>query len=447
MSALGLSRRDWFRLTACGAFGATMSRWLPALAEETAANPARKRACILLWMSGGPSQTDTFDPKPDHENGGGTKAIETSVPGIQIGEHLPKLAKQMQHVAIIRSMSSKEGDHGRATYLMRTGYLPQGPIHYPTMGSLFGKELGTEDAELPNFVSIAPYKFLSPAAFGPGFLGPRYAPLVVGANGGVVNPGDMAYEQSLKVKNVTSPMGVSREQEEARLGLLGELESDFVGRHPGVMASSHRSAYDQAVRMMRSKAMQAFDLSQEPDALRDAYGRNQFGQACLLAKRLVQRGVPFVEVSLNGVSGSQGLGWDSHVNNLDSVKALCGVLDPAWATLIEDLKTNGLLDTTTIVWMGEFGRTPKMNGSKGRDHFPNAWSTVVAGGGIKGGQVYGKTSADGMKVDDNPVDVPDLLATVCKGLGINPRNQNNSDVGRPIRLVDPESEPIQALLT
>jgi hypothetical protein len=444
MSEIHLSRRDWVKLTACGAFGASLSRWLPALAENAAKGKPR-RACILLWMTGGPSQIDTFDPKPGHENGGETKAIDTSVSGIQISENLPKLAQQMQHVAVVRSMTSKEGDHGRATYLLRTGYLPQGPIHYPTLGSLFGKELGHDDAELPNFVSVAPYKFLSPGAFGPGFLGPRYAPLVVGANG-QVNASDQNYEQSLKVKNVTSPQGVSREQEDARLGLLAELESDFAGRRPGVMATSHRSAYEQAVRMMRSKAMQAFDLSQEPDALRDAYGRNQFGQACLLARRLVQQGVPFIEVSLNGVQGAQGLGWDTHANNFEAVKALCGVLDPGWATLIEDLKTTGLLETTMVVWRGEFGRTPKINPSKGRDHFPNAWTAVLAGGGIKGGQVYGKTSLDAMKVDEHPVTVPDLLATVCTGLGLDPLKQNMSDVGRPIRLVDPEARPVVDLL-
>src|SRR5689334_4195278 len=173
-----LSRRDWLRLSACGAFGVSMSRWLPALAEEVAASKDRRRSCILLWMSGGPSQMDTFDLKPGHENGGPYKAIETSVPGIQISEHLPKLAKQMEHCAVIRSMTTKEGDHTRATYLLRTGYLPQGPVQYPTLGSVWSHELGTEEAELPNFVSIAPYRFLSPAAFGPGFLGPKYAPLI-----------------------------------------------------------------------------------------------------------------------------------------------------------------------------------------------------------------------------------------------------------------------------
>ena len=368
-----LSRRDWLRLSACGAFGVSMSGWLPALAEETAGSQERRRSCILLWMAGGPSQMDTFDLKPGHENGGPYMAIDTSVPGIQISEHLPKLAMQMEHCAIIRSLATKEGDHARATYLLRTGYLPQGPVQYPTLGSVWSRELGSDGSELPNFVSVAPYRILSPAAFGPGFLGPKYAPLVVGD--GNPFPGRNAdYEKALQVKNLAPPAAVAPEQTDARLELLGEFENDFAARHPGVPPTSHRAAYLQAVRMMRSAAVKAFDLAQEPDALRDAYGRNQFGQGCLLARRLIERGVPFVEVSLNGVQGGQGLGWDTHMDNFEQVKRLSGVLDPAWATLLEDLATRGLLDSTLIVWMGEFGRTPKITNNTGRDHFPAAWT-------------------------------------------------------------------------
>jgi uncharacterized protein (DUF1501 family) len=440
-----LSRRDWLKLTACGAFGVSLSRWLPALAEDVAASKERRRSCILLWMSGGPSQMDTFDLKPGHANGGPYKAIETSVPGIEISEHLPQLAKQMEHCAIIRSMTTKEGDHTRATYLLRTGYLPQGPVQYPTLGSVWSRELGVDGSELPNFVSIAPYRFLSPAAFSPGFLGPKYAPLVVGD--GNPNPGRGAdYERALRVKNLAPPAGVGPEQTDARLDLLAKLESDFAAQHPGVPPTSHRAAYVQAVRMMRSEAVKAFELSQEPDALRDAYGRNQFGQGCLLARRLVERGVPFVEVSLNGVQGGQGLGWDTHQNNFDDVEKLSGVLDPAWGTLVEDLQTRGLLESTLIIWMGEFGRTPKINENKGRDHFPAAWSTVLCGGGIRGGQVVGQSSPDGMTVADRPVAVSDLLATACLALGIDPTTQNTSNVGRPIRIADPAARPMRDLL-
>jgi len=442
-----LSRRDLLKLSACGAFGASLSRWLPAFANEASRLPGRQCAVILLWMTGGPPQTDTFDMKPGHENGGPFKAIDTSVPGIQICEHLPQVAKMMQHCAPIRSMSTKEGDHTRATYLLRTGNLPQGPIDYPTLGSLFSKELGKEQSELPNFVAVAPYTQFNPAAYGPGFLGPKFAPLVVGdPNQAAANRNAMNYDQSLKVKNLSLPQGINTERADARLSLLGGFETDFASLRPGVTSESHQSAYAAAVRMMRSDAVKAFNLDEEDDKLRDAYGRSQFGQACLLARRLVERGVPFVEVSLNGVSNNQSFAWDTHQQNFTSVKALLDVLDPAWAMLMTDLKDRGLLDSTLIVWMGEFGRTPKINPQRGRDHFPNAWSTVLCGGGIKGGQTVGKTSDDGMKVVDRPVSVQDLFATMCKATGLDSSKQNVSNVGRPIRLADPTSKPITEIL-
>src|SRR5258708_2074731 len=190
-----MSRRDWLRLTAAGVVSYSVSGWLQALADDTAKDPRRRRSCILLWMSGGPSQIDTFDLKPGHENGGPVKEIQTALPGIRISEHLPRLARRMKDMTPIRSMSTKEGDHSRGTYLMRTGYLPQGPVQYPTLGSLISKELTADDAELPGFVSIGPYRFLSPAAYGSGFLGPKHAPLVVGdGNNFFVQQGNSAYE-------------------------------------------------------------------------------------------------------------------------------------------------------------------------------------------------------------------------------------------------------------
>jgi hypothetical protein len=423
-----------------------MSGWLERLAADTATNPARRRACILLWMAGGPSQMDTFDLKPGHANGGPYKEIETSVPGIKISEHLPKIAKHADRMAIIRSMATKEADHGRATFLMRTGHAPGGPVQYPPLGSLVGKELDLPTAELPSFVSIAPYRQFSPAAYGPGFLGPTYAPLIVGdqifAGPGQAN----AYDRALKVQDLDLPGGVNLEVADARLGLLKDLEETFLAQRPGVSSLSHRTAYERAVRMMRSDAVKAFNLEEEPEALREAYGKNLFGQGCLLARRLVQRGVPFVEVTLGGVVGNDSLGWDTHVNNFENVKRLSGVLDPAWATLMEDLKTTGMLDSTLVVWMGEFGRTPKITGTTGRDHFANAWSTVLAGGGIKGGQVVGKTSADGMTVEDRPVAVADLLATICLALGIDVKKTNMSNVGRPIKIVDGNPTPIKEVV-
>ncbi|QDT50107.1 hypothetical protein Pan258_41630 [Symmachiella dynata] len=440
---LKATRRDWMSMTAGGLLGASMSRWMPLLAADTAAAAERKRSCILLWMPGGPSQMDTFDLKPEHKNGGEFSEIETSVPGIRISEHLPQLAKQMDECAIVRSMSTKEGDHGRATYLMRTGYLPQGPLRHPTLGSLFSKELAQTEADLPNFISVAPYRFLSPAAFGPGYLGPQFAPLVVGSAQPGQNDDD---ENSLQVENLKLSDAVNTAQAGARLQLLEEIENGFRAQRPGVAVNSHKAAYDQAVRMMQAGGAAAFDLSEESDETRDQYGRNRFGQGCLLARRLVERGVPFVEVSLSSAAGNAALGWDSHQNNFETVKSLSEVLDAAWATLMSDLKQRGLLDSTLIVWMGEFGRTPVINANAGRDHFPAAWSTVLAGGGIKGGQVYGKTGEDGMQVAEKPVTTPDLLATICAALGIDPQKQNMSNVGRPVRIVDPEAKPIQEVL-
>jgi hypothetical protein len=399
-------------------------------------------------MNGGPSQMDTFDLKPGHANGGPYKEIATSVPGIKISEHLPKIATHMKDMVLIRSMKTKEADHGRATYQMRTGHLPGGPVHYPTIGSLFSKELEQPGAELPGFVSIAPYRFFSPAAYGPGFLGPQYAPLIVGEGQQSLIPiqGQRDnYEDSLKVRNLALPNGVGAERASARIDLLREMQDDFLQTRSAIPSESQRSAYQRAVTMMRSRATKAFNLDEEPKALRDRYGRNLFGQGCLLARRLIEQGVPFVEVSLATIANLT-LGWDTHINNFDGVRKLSETLDPAWSTLMGDLKQRGMLETTLIVWMGEFGRTPKINDNKGRDHWANSWTTVLAGGGIKGGQGVGKTSADGMEVTERPVGTEDLLATIAAALGIDIKKQNRSNVGRPIRIVEPTARPIVEVL-
>jgi hypothetical protein len=250
----------------------------------------------------------------------------------------------------------------------------------------------------------------------------------------------------LKVQDLMPPAEISAARLDNRIDLLQGLENDFASGRAGVAPQSHQAAYERAVRLMKTSAARAFNLDEEAPSLRDAYGRNLFGQGCLLARRLVERGVPFVEVTLGGFDGNM-IGWDTHQQNFDGVRALSEVLDPAWATLMEDLRLRGLLDSTLIVWMGEFGRTPKINPQAGRDHFPNAWSTVLAGGGIRGGQVIGRTSADGARVEERPVSVPDLLATVCGALGIDPLKQNQSNVGRPIRIVDKAAKPIQELLS
>jgi Protein of unknown function (DUF1501) len=430
-----LSRRDLFRVSA--GLGLAASGWMPAFASEVARNPQRKRSCILLWMNGGPATIDMWDLKPRHENGGPYRQIEAA-PGLLIGEHLPRLAKHGKHLAVVRSMSTKEGDHGRGTYYLRTGNLPQGAIQFPTLGSLVSKELGDPSSELPNFVAVSPFRAFSQGAFGPGFLGPNHAPLIVGeGNFGPPQPNENA-DRALRVQDLDRPREVSPEQAESRYDILKDMERSFISDRPTHVAQSHATAYDRAVRLMQSVGAKAFDLSEESEKVRDAYGRNLFGQGCLLARRLVERGVPFVEVNLGG--------WDTHGQNFEQVKRNCSVLDPAWAQLMTDLESRGLLETTTIIWMGEFGRTPKINQGQGRDHFPNAWSAVLAGGGIKGGQAYGKTSDDGSKVEGDPTGVPDLLGTLCKALGIDHMKTNNSNVGRPIRIVDKSAKVIKDII-
>ncbi len=447
MSTPPLSRRDWLKLSSAGVVASCVSGWFENLANAAAAHPGRTKSCILLWMNGGPSQTDTFDCKPGHVNGGPVKEIATTVPGLRISEHLPKVAKFGDKMAVIRSMTTKEADHGRATFLMRTGYAPTGPIQYPPIGALVSRELGKEDAALPNCVAIAPYRFFAPGAFGPGFLGPKYAPLIVGDSAQFISQAmPNGYEQALKVQDIDPPADLDRAHSNVRIDLLEEMENEFVARHPGVASLSHKTAYDRAVRLMRTNASKAFDLEEEKKEVRDRYGRNLFGQGCLLARRLVERGVPFVEVTHGGVNGGP-FGWDTHQNNFEAVKALCGILDPAWGALMHDLKERGLLDSTLIIWMGEFGRTPRLAaGRNGRDHWPNSWSTVLAGGGIKGGQAVGKTSPDGMEIKDRPVTVADFMATICKALGINHEKQNNSNVGRPIRIADKSARVIKEVV-
>jgi hypothetical protein len=433
--SLHLSRRYWLRLSAAGIAAHSMSGWLGALSADAATDPKRRRACILLWMNGGPSQMDTFDLKPGHKNGGPFREIATAVPGIQISEHLPELARHVNQLALVRSMSSKEGDHDLANYYVHAGYLKRGSIQYPTIGALVAKETGAEDADLPRFVSIAPNRHNITGAQTPGFLGPRYAPLIVG-------DGDTR-EQSLGVPNLAAYAGIGSEHLETRLRLVQQMHQEFVVDHPSAAAASHQTAYQRAARLMRTPAGKAFDLDDEPAKLRDDYGRNRFGQGCLLARRLVERGVPFVEVSLGG---DNGIGWDTHRNNFETVRDLSQVLDAGWATLMGDLKERGLLDSTLIVWMGEFGRTPTINGDKGRDHFPGAWTAVLGGGGIKGGQVIGNTSAGGETIEERPVSVPDLLATVCLALGIDRTKMNQSNLGRPISLVDKAGRPLEDIV-
>lgn len=449
-----LTRRELFRRTVWTT-GMCSSPWLPWLARTMAARPgSRRHHCILLWMGGGPSQMDTFDMKPGHENGGEFREIATSVPGIRFSEHLPKLSQLAEHLAIVRSLSTKEGDHARGTYLVRTGKSPGSPIAYPAIGASLAKSLAVPNRGLPSFVSILPALALNPDAIAPGFLGPNYAPAIVqqlnppGSNAPSPEPNtDDANRDSpppfaeLGMRNLAPVPRLAAARVRRRFELWEMLQRGLLAQDgvPSV-AVAHDTVYRKAVRLTGSQDAGVFNLSEEPAALREAYGRGAFGQGCLAARRLVERGVSVVEVTL----GDQGIAWDTHADNFKSVQRLSAELDAAWSTLIVDLAQRGLLESTTILWIGEFGRTPAINGNGGRDHFPKAWSCVFAGGGIAGGQTFGTTSADGMEVANGPVSIGDVLATFCQAAGVDPETENVSSLNRPIKVA--EGQPIMSIL-
>lgn len=439
------TRRQWLQAASLGMMGASASGWFPLLANELAADPRRRRHCILLWMTGGPTQTDTFDMKPGHANGGEFKEVATKAPGLRFSEHLPKLGEMADKLAVVRSLSTKEGDHGRGTYVVRTGQKPQGPVQYPAIGSSLSKALGSLEEAVPRYVSISPYRAFNQAAFSPGFLGPRYAALTVGATDLVQAAPTVAdgYAE-LKVDDLTPAAGVGRPQFAGRVDLWRTLESKFVAAHRGQSPAAHQTVYERALKLMDSSAAKAFDLSEEKPAVRDAYGRGRFGQGCLMARRLIESGVSFVEVTLGGQSENT-FGWDTHIGNFAAVKSLSTELDNGWGTLMKELEERGLLESTTILWIGEFGRTPTINMQAGRDHFPAAWTCVFAGGGIQGGQAHGKTSDSGEEVTEGKVDVPDVLATLCAAVGVDPEEKNVSEQGRPIKIAD--GQPIRGILT
>ena len=376
------------------------------MAEQSRELQKQGKSMILLWMQGGPSQFETLDPKAGHENGGPTEAIETAVSGIRIADNFPLVAKQMKDIAIVRSMTNKEGSHPRATYQVHTGYVPSGSVKHPSFGSNIAQQLGNVSSELPSFVSVG-------ATQGAGFLGMDYEPFVV------ARPGQLP-------ENVALP--VSRERFDRRTELMSRLTGQFAEHGSAQLAATHDSLYGKTSRLVLTPEIDTFDISGESQSLQSQYGDSNFGRGCLLARRLVERGVSFIEVR----SGN----WDTHQNNFEDCAKNAAEVDPATATLLKDLKDRGLLEKTVVVWMGEFGRTPKINPREGRDHFPKAFSMMMAGGGIRGGQVYGSTTKDGNDIAENPVTVPDLMRTVCKALGVNADHENMSPQGRPLKIVD-----------
>lgn len=409
-------RRDFLRmLGAAGGAAATLG-WTDRIGMASEVIAKQGMRCVLLWMEGGPSQFETLDPK---QANGSAPSIATSVPGIHISENLPHLAKQMDEIAIVRSLTSREGSHPRAQFLMHHGYLPTGGVKFPTLGSNVADQIGNAACELPSFVRIGGR---GASAGGSGFLDVAYDPLVVN------NPA--------KPPRNARP-ATRRQRYDRRLKLLNGFETDFAQREGTDLVADHQKIVGAASDMILSPSMKAFDLAQESKKTHEAYGEGRFAKGCLLARRLLESGVTFVEVTQNG--------WDTHQENHARVAKNCGLIDQPAAQLLIDLKERGMLDSTLVIWMGEFGRTPKVNAEGGRDHFPRAFSGWLAGGGIAGGQVLGKTDDQGAEVIDRPVTPKDLYQTIYTALGIDPEYENDSLIGRPIKLVD-EGAPVAELL-
>lgn len=418
-----LSRRRWLQAAPLGA--ACGSTWLQTLAAHAAAGAAAPpKSCILLWMTGGPSHLDTFDLKPDAPGNvrGEFQQIDTSVPGIQISEHFPKLSQRMQHAAVIRSMTTPESDHQLASYHVHTGYQQRaGGLSFPALGAIASAEMGRDEFALPSYVVVGPASRWGSSS---GFLGQRHQPLYVGdAERGV------EYVEPL----------IDDERFDRRLDLLRKLEQLFFSRYQAAASQAHAIAVDASERLMRAPELKAFDLSNERK--RDAYGDGSFGRGCLLARRLVEVGVPFVEVNMRQAD------WDTHRDNFPRTRSLSLEVDMAMAALLDDLQDRGLLERTLIIWMGEFGRSPQITTGGGRNHHSKAWSSLVMGGGVKGGQVIGKTDRTATEVVERPVKIVDFLATVCKLLGIDYAKENHpTGVNRPIRIVDKDEQPIHEII-
>jgi uncharacterized protein (DUF1501 family) len=371
-----------------------------------------------LWLNGGPSHIDSFDPKPGRATGGPFKAIKTRAPAMMLSEHLPLLAERADKLSIVRSMSSKEGNHSRAQYYVHTGYAPSPTVAHPSLGAWTSARLGDARAELPAFVSIGG------PSFGAGFLGIQNGPFVLQKAG--APPAD-----------VKLPPGVDRARFERRRAALDAADDRFARTTGDAKVDGRRDVYAKAVRLMDTPKLDAFDVSGESEATRRAYGDTDFGRGCLAARRLIERGVKFVEVFLDG--------WDTHKNSFERTKGLMGTLDPAFAALLDDLAVRRLLGSTLVSCMGEFGRTPHINANDGRDHWPQAWSAALAGGGIRGGVVHGATDEDGAKVVGPPTGVPDVLATMATLLGLDPAHTEMTPAGRPISVTD-DGAPITPLL-
>ena len=405
----GMSRRHFMNHLAGSSAAATAAFTLGGAIQANADEMRRKRkSAIMLWMGGGPPTIDIWDLKPGAPTGGPFKPISTSG-DMQISEHMPKVAQQMHNLSIVRSMATREADHARGRYYMHTGFAPNPNIEHPSYGSVIAHELISQrpELEIPPFVSIGG------ASAGPGFLGMAWSPFNVTSSG--------------RIRNLEMKLDDARLMQ--RMKALQEIESGFASRTRDLPASEHGKVLKKTFDLMTSSQMEAFRVEKEDDKIKERYGTNGFGQGCLLARRLVEAGVPFIEVDLGG--------WDLHQNVHQTLAdTKLPQLDQAMSALVEDLEQRELLQDTAVIWMGEFGRTPRINQNAGRDHWARSWSCVVGGAGINGGLAVGETSSDGLEVVSEPFSSEDLMATVCKGLGISTETTFMSKNRRPMKIAN-----------
>lgn len=367
------------------------------------------KSCILVFLNGAPSQLETWDPKPGQTNGGPTKSIKTAISGVDFAEYWPKIAASMKDLSVIRSLSGKEAAHERGQYHLHTGHRLAGATKFPHFGSIVALKLGAPESDIPNFISLG-------NTLSSGFLGVKVAPFIVN------KPGQLP-------ENVSNGAGNTRM--ERRLALLKDQDAALASAGAEALAKEHEEIYGRAAKLMTSVRLKAFDIASEPDAMKKAYGASQFGQSCLVARRLVEAGVPFVEVQRGG--------WDMHESLWEKMGKTAPEVDLGVSQLIADLKQRGLYEKTLVIVMGEFGRTPKINQRNpavGRDHWARNFNLLIGGGGIKGGVCVGKTSEDGSTITDRQIEVEDLFQTMAKALGIDAAEELITPEGRPVKVVD-----------
>jgi len=415
----GMSRRHFMNHMATSTATIPAMQFLSQLNANAQTVKKNQKSCILMWMGGGPPTIDIWDLKPGSKNGGEFKPISTAG-DLQISEHMPETAKVMDNLSVVRAMSTREADHSRGRYYMHTAYVPNPTVIHPTFGSVVSHELGSKrkDLEIPSFVSIGG------ASGSPGFLGMSHAPFVVGSNGEIRNAN-------------RGNLPLSRLQQ--RLNMMNVIEKNFIKSKRGDSPKAHADVYRKAINLMTSEQMKAFNVLDEKEEVKEAYGQNNFGQGLLMARRLVEAGVPFIEVNMGG--------WDLHNDVFNTLRdQRLPVLDQGIAALTADLKQRGLLDNTVLVWMGEFARTPRINQNVGRDHWAACWSVMIGGGGLNGGVAVGQTNKDGIGIEGKSYVPGDIWATVGHALGIKLDKVYTSKRGRPMKVAN-GGTAIQELIT